>query len=78
VQVPDPSPANSLLSGFLGGVVVADLNYVVTRRKTLAVILKLARETAKIRKKPGNVVASILAAVGYIVTGIGEQHICAS
>lgn len=37
----DPTLANSLLSGLVGGVVVAGLNYVLTRRKTLAEVEKL-------------------------------------
>jgi len=68
----------SLLSGVVGGVIVAIVNYYLSKRKTLAEVSKIEAETEKTRaetKKLLNEIADISATVGYKLTNSGERII---
>jgi len=75
MPVPEPSLINALISGVLGGVVVAFLNYWLTRKKTWAEIEKFKAETEKIRRELSQTVDNISDAVSYKLSNLAERSI---
>lgn len=69
---------NLLLSGLLSGIVVAILNYLLTRRKTKAEIEKLELEAEKIRMEIRNNAVNLSASVSYQLSNKTEQVIYSS
>jgi hypothetical protein len=70
-----PSILTALLSGLVSGIVVALLNYFLTRKKTEAEIRKLEAETEKIRIEINNNVESLSATVNYRLANSEERII---
>jgi hypothetical protein len=68
----------SLLSGVVGGVIVAVVNYYLTKRKTMAEVSKIEAETEKTRAETQKLlseVEDISATVGYKLNSSGERII---
>jgi hypothetical protein len=65
----------SLFSGVMGGVVVAIVNYYLSKRKTEAEIRKLEAETEKIRVETSQIVTNLSATVGYKLADTAERII---